>query len=210
MDKKKDIKQNITNEKSTDPLQKNDSLKNHSQYLHQKMDVKTETDASKHLTMQQYIKKLTDLEQEIKKLKDQILREKAENENLRKRNVKVVEEATNFAISSFARDLTDTMENLIRALNSIKKEELANNKHLLALFEGIEMTRKNMQNCFNKYDIERLYPAGQQFNHNFHQAVSQVTDNKKIPNSVVDVIQAGYTIKNRLLKPAMVIVSKKT
>lgn len=149
------------------------------------------------------------LEQEIAKLKDSLLREKAENENIRRRNAKEIVETNNFAISNFARDLTETLENFIRALNNIDKENFANNKEMSTFTEGVEMTFKNMQNCFEKYGVKRINPIGQQFDHNLHQAISNVIDDTKKDNEVVNVIQAGYTIKNRLLKPAMVIVNKK-
>ncbi|WP_236870259.1 nucleotide exchange factor GrpE [Candidatus Bandiella numerosa] len=152
---------------------------------------------------------LEELSNEIENLKEQLIREKAENENIRKRFKKELEDAHKFAISNFVKNLTEQVENLFRASESIDLKACENNNELKTLFEGIEITKKNLLKVFQDYEIQRIYPLDQNFDHKFHEAVSQVVDSKREPNTVVNVIQAGYSIRDRLLKPAIVIVTKK-
>ncbi len=152
---------------------------------------------------------LEELNKEIENLKEQLIREKAENENIRKRFKKELEDAHKFAISNFVKNLTEQVENLFRASENIDLKACENNTELKTLFEGIEITKKNLLKVFQDYEIQRIYPLDQNFDHQFHEAVSQVVDNKREPNTVVNVIQAGYSIRDRLLKPAIVIVTKK-
>ena len=152
---------------------------------------------------------LEELNNEIENLKEQLIREKAENENIRKRFKKELEDAHKFAISNFVKNLTEQVENLFRASENIDLKACENNNELKTLFEGIEITKKNLLKVFQDYEIQRIYPLDQNFDHQFHEAVSQVVDNKREPNTVVNVIQAGYSIRDRLLKPAIVIVTKK-
>jgi len=107
------------------------------------------------------------------------------------------------------KNLTEQVENLFRASENIDLKACENNNELKTLFEGIEITKKNLLKVFQDYEIQRIYPLDQNFDHQFHEAVSQVVDNKREPNTVVNVIQAGYSIRDRLLKPAIVIVTKK-
>jgi len=152
---------------------------------------------------------LEELNNEIENLKEQLIREKAENENIRKRFKKELEDSHKFAISNFVKNLTEQVENLFRASENIDLKACENNTELKTLFEGIEITKKNLLKVFQDYEIQRIYPLDQNFDHQFHEAVSQVVDNKREPNTVVNVIQAGYSIRDRLLKPAIVIVTKK-
>ena len=152
---------------------------------------------------------IEELSNEIENLKEQLIREKAENENIRKRFKKELEDAHKFAISNFVKNLTEQVENLFRASENIDLKACENNNELNTLFEGIEITKKNLLKVFQDYEIQRIYPLDQNFDHQFHEAVSQVVDNKREPNTVVNVIQAGYSIRDRLLKPAIVIVTKK-
>ncbi|MBA8667296.1 nucleotide exchange factor GrpE [Holosporaceae bacterium 'Namur'] len=148
------------------------------------------------------------LEEEIKSLKELILREKAENQNLRKRHEKELEDNHKYAISNFARDLIEVQENMHRAIDNIPQNEIENNPTLKALLEGVELTKNSLAGIFEKYGIIRIYPLEQQFDHNFHQAIVQVPDAQKPEGSIVQVIQAGYIIKDRLLRPALVAVAK--
>lgn len=145
---------------------------------------------------------------EIENLKEQIIREKAENENIRKRFRKELEDTHKFAISKFVKSLTEQVENLFRASENINIEE-SNDNQLNTLFEGIELIKKSLLKVFQDFEIQRIYPLNQKFDYQFHEAISQVTDNTKEANSIVNVIQAGYSIKGRLLRPAVVIVTKK-
>ena len=148
------------------------------------------------------------LEEEIKSLKELILREKAENQNLRKRHEKELEDNHKYAISNFARDLIEVQENMHRAIDNIPQNEIEANPTLKALLEGVELTKNSLASVFEKYGIIRIYPLEQQFDHNFHQAIVQVPDAQKPEGTIVQVIQAGYIIKDRLLRPALVAVAK--
>lgn len=154
-------------------------------------------------------KQASEYEEKIKNLKDLFIREKAENENLRKRFKKELEDAHKFAITNFAKALIEQLEDLFRALENIDKEACNSNKELKTLFEGVEMTKKNMLKNFEDFGIHRIYPLNEQFNHEYHQAISQIVDNDKEPNTIVKVVQAGYSIKSRLLRSAVVIISRK-
>lgn len=150
------------------------------------------------------------LRAEVAKLKDQLLRTMAEVENTRKRAQREVEEAGKYAVTSFARDLINVLENLHRAEDSIPKDEIETNPQLNTIFQGVEMTKRELLNIFERHGIKRLDPKGEPFDHNFHQAMMQVEDDSCAPDTVVQVLEAGYVIKDRLLRPALVGVSKPT
>lgn len=139
-------------------------------------------------------------------LKDQLLRALADAENARKRAEKDIEDAGKYAIGSFARDLINVLENLVRAEQNIPAEATGN-AQLKNFIDGIAMTQKELLAAFEKHGIKRLDPMGEKFDHNFHQAVAEVESDQP-PGMVANVMQAGYTIRDRLLRPAMVAVSK--
>lgn len=147
-------------------------------------------------------------EQEAAALKDQLLRTMAEMENVRKRAQRDIEDASKYAISSFARELVSVLENLQRAVENIPSEARQENSMLNTLGEGVEMTLRELLGAFEKHGIHRIDPLGEKFDHNLHQAVVQIEDPSHPPGTVVQVMQAGYTINGRLLRPAMVGVSK--
>lgn len=140
------------------------------------------------------------------KLRDQWLRAVAEMENLRKRAQRDVEETGKYAVSGFARDLVGVVENLQRALDSIPEGE--QNPQLQSFRQGVEMTLKELLGAFERNGIVRVDPIGQKFDHNLHQAVAQVEAPDTEPGTVMQVMQAGYVIHGRLLRPAMVAVAK--
>lgn len=147
------------------------------------------------------------LEAENAKLKEQLVRALAETENLRKRSDRQIEEAQSYGMSGFARDLVDVLENLHRAMAALPEEGREDSPMLANLITGVEMTLNNMMNTFEKHGIQRLDPMGEKFDHNTHQAIARIPDPDHEPGTVVQVIQAGYTVKDRLLRPAMVGVA---
>lgn len=148
------------------------------------------------------------LQDENAKLKDQMMRIAAEFENFRKRSARELEDASNFAITKFARDMIEVLENLHRAEASINTEQLDNDPVLKQIFSGVELTKKSLVDAFEKYGIKRIDPTGEQFNHDFHQAITQIPSTTHKEGEVVQVIQAGYILKDRLLRPALVAVAK--
>ncbi len=152
--------------------------------------------------------RIAQLEEECGKLRDSWMRSVAETDNVRKRSQRDLEENSKFAITAFAGDMVSVLENLQRAAETIPPQEMENNALLKTMGEGINLTLQELLGIFNKYKIVRINPIGQKFDHNFHQAVVQVEKNDVEAGTVVQVIQAGYMIADRLLRPAMVAVSK--
>ena len=153
---------------------------------------------------------INNLQDEVKNIQDLYIREKAENDNLRKRFQKDLEDTHKFAISKFAKNITEQVEDLFRALENINIESCKTNNELSTLFNGIEITKKNLLKVFKEFKIERIYPINRIFDHRFHEAISQIVNKEKENNTINNVIQAGYTIEGRLLRPAVVIVTKQT
>ena len=146
------------------------------------------------------------LKAEIAALKDRMLRAAAEADNTRKRAAKDVEETSKYAVTAMAKDLVSVAENLYRALEAIPTERRNESDALQAVASGVDMTLKELLAVFEKHGIRRINPLGELFDHNFHQAVLQVEAPEQKPGTVAQVLQAGYVIHDRLLRPAMVSV----
>lgn len=149
-----------------------------------------------------------ELEAQIAELKDKLLRSAAEIENMRKRSQVEIQKTREYSISEFAKDMVGVVDNLIRACNNIPKEDAELNENIKNVLQGVEITKKDLLSALERHGIKRIDPKGQPFDHNFHQAISQIEDDKHAPGTVIDVVQAGYSIKDRLLRPALVAVSK--
>ena len=148
-------------------------------------------------------------EPQIHQLKDQLLRNMAELENTRRRHKQQLEDASKFAVSKFAKDLIEVVENLFRATNSVDPQTIEGNDALKNFYDGVEMTKKNLLATLERHGIERIAPnKGEPFNPNTHEAVAHVPSPDAEPGSVIDMVQAGYQIHERLLRPAMVAVAK--
>ena len=153
-----------------------------------------------------------DLLDQIAKLKDALLRKTAESENLRKRLEKEKDDAVKYANKGFARDLLSVLDNFERINNNITsvKDKIEDDANLKAYFEGIAICEKELLSTFQKYGISRVsVSAGDLFNHELHQAMCEVEDDQQPVGAVVKVFQTGYKYNDRLLRPAMVSVSKK-
>ncbi len=152
---------------------------------------------------------IPDFDAEIRLLKDQLLRAMAETENVRRRAEKQIEDAGKYAVTGFARDLISVLENLYRAEGAITAETIEETPLLKTLYEGVEMTKRELLTIFERHGITRIDPAlGENFDPHLHQAVAQVPNPDIAPGTIAHVMQAGYTIKERLLRPAMVAVAK--
>lgn len=152
--------------------------------------------------------RIAQLEEEVAKVKDQFVRAVAETDNVRKRSQRDLEENSKYAITGFAKDMVSVLENLKRASESFTPEAIGENALLKTIAEGVELTLQELLGIFQKFGITRIDPMGQKFDHNLHQAVAQVEVPNTEPNTVIQVVQAGYMIADRLLRPAMVVVSK--
>ncbi|QYM72146.1 nucleotide exchange factor GrpE [Pseudochrobactrum sp. Wa41.01b-1] len=154
------------------------------------------------------INPLAELQVENNALKDQMLRLAADMENLRKRTAREMQDAKAYAVTNFARDMLSVSDNLRRALDAIPTDALAEDTGLKALAEGVEMTERAMINALERHGVTQLSPEGQKFDPNFHQAIFEVPNAEVPNNTVVQVMQTGYAIGERVLRPAMVGVSR--
>ena len=141
-------------------------------------------------------------------LKERLLRALAEMENLRKRSAREVEDAGKYAIAAFARDLLNVSDNLRRALDNIPEDAKAEGGLLKTIAEGIEMTERELLALFGRHGIRKIEPLGEPFDYDLHQVMFEVPGSGKLPGTVVKVVQPGYVIGERLLRPAMVAVAK--
>ena len=144
---------------------------------------------------------------EIASLKDKLLRAMADVENMRRRAEREKEDAHNYAVTKFARDMLAVSDNLRRAIDSIPAEARENEVVKLVL-PGIEMTESELLNILEKYKIRKIEAEGQKFDPNLHQAMYEIEDHSVEPGTVLQVTQAGFVIADRLLRPAMVGVAK--
>ncbi|OAF09042.1 nucleotide exchange factor GrpE [Bradyrhizobium neotropicale] len=149
------------------------------------------------------------LQKEAAEARDRMLRTLAEMENLRKRTTKEVADARLYGITGFARDVLDIADNLQRALDAVPAEDRANaDPGLKSLIEGVELTERSLLNALEKHGVKKFDPQGQKFDPNFQQAMFEVPDPSVPSGTVVQVVQAGYTIGERVLRPALVGVAK--
>ncbi|MBH9995463.1 MULTISPECIES: nucleotide exchange factor GrpE [Bartonella] len=148
------------------------------------------------------------MQAENDELKDQVLRLAAEMENLRRRTARDVADARAYSVANFARDMLQVSDNLNRALQAIPDGAREKDTGLNALAEGVEMTERAMMAALERNGVKKIEPEGQKFDPNFHQAMFEIP-NADVPNNTVQqVVQAGYVIGDRVLRPAMVGVSK--
>ena len=142
-------------------------------------------------------------------LKDQLLRALADTENMRRRTEREVASARKYGHTNFARDLVGAIDNLDRAMQAAApKDDADQNETLTALMTGIELSWNEIQSVIEKHGINRVNPVGEKFDYNLHQAMFEVPTNEVEPGMVVEVVQHGYVLHDRLLRPAMVGVSK--
>ena len=149
------------------------------------------------------------LAKEIAETRDKMLRTLAEMENLRKRTSREVADARTYAITGFARDVLDIADNLQRALDAVPADTRASaDPGLKALIEGVELTERSLLNALEKNGVRKFDPLGEKFDPNFQQAMYEVPDPSVPAGTVVQVVQAGYLIGERVLRPALVAVAK--
>lgn len=149
------------------------------------------------------------LMKENEELKDRALRMAAEMENLRRRTARDMHDARSYAIANFARDMLSVSDNLRRALEAVPEEvKAAGDAGFKTLFEGVDITERAMLGALERHGVKKLYPEGERFDPNFHQAIFEVPDPSVPANTVVQVVQPGYSIGERVLRPAMVGVAK--
>ena len=144
------------------------------------------------------------LQQEVLDYRDSALRAQADAQNVKRRAEQDVEKAREFALQQFSRELLAVVDNLERTLEATAGGDDA----VKPITEGVELTLKSLLDALKKFNIEPVDPQGEPFDPNLHQAMSMVENNEVEPNTVIAVMQKGYTLNGRLLRPAMVMVSK--
>ncbi len=149
-----------------------------------------------------------ELQSEVAALKDQLLRALAEAENIRRRTEREKHDMSKYAITNFARQIVSVADNLMRAIDSVSEEARTANDEFNNLYVGIEMTGRELTTSFEQFGIKEIDATGKKFDHNLHQAMFEIDDPSQPAGLVVQEVQRGYTIHDRLLRPAMVGVSK--
>lgn len=144
---------------------------------------------------------------EIAELKDRLLRAAAETENTRRRLERDKQDATAYAVTGFARDLLGVADNLRRALDAIP-EAAREDETVKVIVTGIEMTERELANVLTKHGVSRVESQGRKLDPNLHQAMLEVEHDEHEPGTIVQELQAGYVLKDRLLRPALVSVAK--
>lgn len=147
---------------------------------------------------------LEELREELDKLRDAALRAQADAQNTKRRAEQDVEKARKFALERFSGELLPVVDNLERALESASADDEA----IKPIAEGVELTLKSFLDVLRKFQVEPLDPVGEPFDPQQHQAMSMIENPDAEPNTVLTVMQKGYTLNGRLVRPAMVMVSK--
>ena len=142
-----------------------------------------------------------DYEQQIEELKNQVLYAKAETENVRRRGFEDAEKTRKYALESFSQELLTVKDSLEASLNSETID-------LTTLKDGVELTLKQLNSVFEKFNIDEINPIDEKFNPNEHQAISMIESEDKVANTILNVLQKGYKLNERVIRPAMVVVSK--
>ncbi len=151
--------------------------------------------------------RLAAVEAELADTKDRLLRALAETENVRRRFQREREDAQKYAISGFAKDLLSAVDNLRRALDAVPEAEVTDAR-TRSLLDGVAVTERELLAAFERHGVKRIDPKGERFDHNFHQAIFEAERPGTPAGTVIEVLQPGYVLHDRLLRPAMVGVAK--
>ena len=149
------------------------------------------------------------IEAELADTRDHLLRALADTENVRRRYQRERDDAQKYAISDFARDLLSAVDNLRRALEAIPEAEVTDPR-TRSLLDGVAATERELLSAFERHGLKRIDPKGERFDHNFHQAIFEAERDGASEGTVIEVLQPGYVLHDRLLRPAMVGVAKRS
>ncbi len=151
--------------------------------------------------------RLAAVEGELADSKDRLLRALAETENVRRRLQRERDDAQKYAVAGFAKDLLSVVDNLRRALDAMPEAEVRDAR-TRSLRDGVAATERELSAAFERHGLQRIDPKGERFDHNFHQAIFEAERPDLPAGTIVEVLQPGYLIHDRLLRPAMVGVAK--
>ena len=166
-----------------------------------------ETKTGAEETGEEAVEELTP-EQQVEELNDKLLRALAEAENVRRRAERDKSDAAKYAITNFAREVLGVADNMKRAMASVDLEARKKDPALEQLMVGLEMTEREMLSTFERFGIKPIEAMGEKFDHNLHEAMFELDDTSKPAGTVMQVVEAGYVLNDRLLRPAKVGVSK--
>ena len=152
--------------------------------------------------------KIAELEAENLKLKNEFLRAYADSENTKKRCAQEIEKNNKYAISSFAKELLSVADNLHRAIEAIPEETQKHFEEAKNLLQGVEMTEAELMKVLNKFGVQKIESLGKVFDPNFQRVIQEVEDDKKPAGTIIAELQTGYMINDRILREAMVVVTK--
>lgn len=152
---------------------------------------------------------ISELEEKVLVLKDQLMRSLADGENLRKRTLKDIENSKKYSHISFVKDLVTSVDNFQRALKAVPEDKSSLPEPIKNLIVGLEIVEKEILVTLEKHNVKLIDPMGKKFDYNLHQAMFEVPTNEEEPGKVVEVSQKGYVLHDRLVRPAMVGISKK-
>ena len=152
---------------------------------------------------------ISELEEKVLVLKDQLMRSLADGENLRKRTLKDIENSKKYSHISFVKDLVTSVDNFQRALKAVPEDKSSLPEPIKNLIVGLEIVEKEILVTLEKHNVKLIDPMGKKFDYNLHQAMFEVPTNEEEPGKVVEVSQKGYMLHDRLVRPAMVGISKK-
>jgi len=160
------------------------------------------------LSLSDALERLEQTEDLIRKHQDDVLRVQAEMQNLRRRTEQDIEKAHKFGQERLVNELLSVMDNLERALAAASGMEAEKDEKVRAIYDGVDLTLKGFQECFRKFSIETIDPLGEPFDPLRHQAMAMVDNPAVEPNTVTTVMQKGYSLHGRVIRPAMVMVAK--
>ena len=195
---KNDGIENIEDDKNTSSIDSKNAQNDESTVITDKKDLNDREDLDS-------VK--NDTKDEIKDLKDKLLRTLAENENLRKRTAKEIEQIKKYGHISLLRDLLNVVDNMERAVQSSPSENQSQ-LGIKNLIDGIEIVLKEMKSILDKNQIKKIEPLHEKFDYNFHQAMFEAPSSEYDEGLILEVVQPGYILHDRLIRPAMVGVSK--
>jgi molecular chaperone GrpE len=145
---------------------------------------------------------------EVAEVKDKLLRTLAEQENLRRRTQREIEDSRQYAVTSFAREMLTVADNLRRAIQAVPAEARAADPALANLMDGVEATERGLEQTLTRFAVRQISPKGEKFDAGFHQAMYEVETSDTPAGTVTDVIQPGYVIGARVLRPALVAIAR--
>lgn len=191
--------------------EKENNMENNNLMENQESENSSENQQEQKSPLEEAADKIAHLEGKASDLNDKLLRSLAEIDNTRRRSREELEKASKYAISNFAGDLVLVVENFFLATENAPRAEIEKSSEVKHFFDAIEMTKKELVKVLEKNKIKRIYPLNEKFNHDFHEAIAHVEKPEGSDvqeGDVVQVIQAGYSIADRLIRPALVGVSK--